>query len=72
MFLKSSLLVVSLHLVVTDQEGQGLYNFTFTNKISPPMSNTPQTAETAMTMTVVEKVAFGSLCAATVTLGLGL
>ena len=53
---------------------QGLYNFTVKNKIRPPTRRTPQTTETAMTMTVVEKVLFGSVSGgggATVTFGLG-
>ena len=39
------------------------------NKVTPPMRRTAQTTETAMTMTVVEKVLLGSVRGATVTLG---
>ena len=42
------------------------------NRVSPPMSRTAQTTETAMTMRVVEKVLLGSVGGATVTFGLGL
>ena len=44
---------------------------TVKNRVSPPMSRTAQTTETAMTMRVVEKVLLGSAGGATVTSGLG-